>query len=92
MEATGIASARYVEGLPFIPFLYPEQLLRSRRRSGIGRYAATAKGPLIPRERWPEVADRVQREELRAMARDFGVSHETVRFMVRVISVQERVV
>ena len=79
-------------GLPFTPILYPERLLCSRGRSGVGRYAAATKGPLIPRERWQEVADRVQREGLRAVARDFGVSHETVRSVVRVISFQERVV
>jgi hypothetical protein len=38
-----------------------------------------AKGPLIPRERWLEVATRVERHGLRAVARDWGVSHETVR-------------
>ena len=46
--------------LPSVPFLYPERLLHARRRSGIGRYAVTAKGPRIPRERWLEVAARVR--------------------------------
>ena len=69
--------------LPLVPFLYPERLLHARRRSGIGRYAVTAKGPLIPRERWLEVAARVQGEGLRAVARDLSVSHETVRAVIK---------
>jgi hypothetical protein len=66
-----------------VPFLYPERMLRSRQRRGVGRYAAGAKGPRIPRERWPEVAARAEREGLRAVARDLGVSHETVRAVLR---------
>ncbi len=68
---------------PLIPFLYSDRVLRARKRSVNGRYAAGAKGPRIPRERWPEVAVRAQREGLRAIARDLGVSHETVRSMLR---------
>ena len=77
--------------LALIPFLYPVRLLQLRQRSEVGRYATDSKGPRIPRERWPEVVTRVQREGLRAVARGFGVSHETVPSLVRVISVQERV-
>ncbi len=69
--------------LPLIPFLYPARLLQSRQRSGVGRYATGAKGPRIPRERWSEVAARVQREGLRAVAREFEVSHETVRAIAK---------
>jgi hypothetical protein len=72
-----------VVSLPLVPFLYPERVLRSRRRSGVGRYATAAKGPRIPRERWAQVAVRAKHEGLRAVARDFGVSHETVRSMVK---------
>ncbi len=71
---------------PLVPFLYPDRVLRSRQRRGVGRYAAGAKGPRIPRERWPEVAARAEREGLRAVARDLGVSHETVRAVVRGIA------
>jgi hypothetical protein len=71
---------------PLVPFLYPERLLHARRRSGIGRYAPAAKGPCIPSERWAEVAVRVKQEGLRAVSRDFGVSHETVRGVVKRIS------
>jgi hypothetical protein len=72
-----------VVDLPLIPFLYPERLLRSRRRPGIGRYAVVAKGPCIPREQWSEVAVRVKREGLRAVTRDLGISHETVRSVIQ---------
>jgi len=71
---------------PLVPFLYAERLLWAQRRTGAGRYAAGTKTPRIPRERWPEVAARAGREGLRAVARDLGVSHETVRSMVRSVT------
>ena len=64
--------------MALIPFLYPERFLHSRCRSGIGQYATVAKRPRIPRECRPEVAARAKHEGLQAVARDFGVSHETV--------------
>ena len=72
-----------VVDLPLVPFLHSERLLRSRQRPGIGRYATAAKGSCIPREQWPEVAARAEREGLRSLARDLGVFHETVRAIVR---------
>ena len=77
--------------LPLVPFLYPDRLLRSTRPRGAGRYAVAVKGPRIPREQWPEVAARAKREGLRAVARDFGVSHETVRLVVLAISTEKGV-
>lgn len=71
---------------PLVPFLYPERLLRSRQRGGVGRYAAGAKGLRIPRECWPKVAARAKREGLRAVARDLGVSHETVRSVLLAVA------
>lgn len=68
---------------PLIPFLYPERLLHSRRRCGVGKYASVAKGPRIPRERWAHVATRAKREGIRAVARNLGVSHETLRTVVK---------
>ena len=41
------------------------------------------KGPRIPRERWAEVAVHAKHVGAQAVARDFGVSHETVRSVVR---------
>ena len=70
---------------PLVPFLYAELLLRTRQRRGVGRYATGSKGRRIPEERWSEVADRAQREGLRRVARDLGVSHETVRAVVRAV-------
>jgi hypothetical protein len=71
---------------PLVPFLYPDHLLRSRRRPGAGRYAAGTKAPRVPRERWPEIAERATREGLRTVARDLGVSHETVRAVLRAVA------
>ena len=75
--------------LPLIPFLYPARLLESRQRSGVGRYAAVAKGPRIPREQWAEAAARAHTVDLRATARERGVSHETIRSVVRAMSTRE---
>ncbi len=72
---------------PLVPFLirYPDRILRSRVRIGTGRYAAGTKEPRIPRERWPEVVVRAQREGLRAVARDLGVSYDALRSVIRVV-------
>jgi hypothetical protein len=69
--------------LPLVPFLYPERLLYSRCRSGVGRYATAAEGPRIPRKRWSEVAARAKAVGLRVTAREFGISNETIRAVVR---------
>jgi hypothetical protein len=68
-----------VVALPLVPFLYSERHLFAKRRLGIGRYAAVAKGPRIPGDRWQEVDARARAIGLRATAREFGVSHETIR-------------
>ena len=68
---------------PLVPFLYPERRLRSRERRGTGRYALGAKPGRIPEERWPEVVARARGKGLRGIARDLGVSHETVRSVLR---------
>ncbi len=75
---------------PLVPFLYPERVLQSRRRSGIGRYADGVKPRRISQEHWPEVVSRAQGESLRSIARDFGVSHETVRAVLRVAGLARR--
>lgn len=69
---------------PLVPFLYSKHLLGSRNRRGTGRYATGAKPRRIPQDRWPEVVARAKGEGLRSIARDFGVSHETVRAILRV--------
>jgi hypothetical protein len=59
--------------------LYPGRRLSSRQRSGNGRNGFDAKGPRIPRERWLEIAARVQRDGLRRVAHGLGVTHDSVR-------------
>jgi hypothetical protein len=76
--------------LPLIPFLYSEQLLRSRRRTGIGRYAVVAQGPRRPRDQWSEVAVRAKREGLRAVARNLRMPHETVRAIAKRVRHEEQ--
>ncbi len=65
--------------LPLLPFLYPERLLCSRQQSGVGRYALMAKRSCIAREQWTAIAAQAERQGLRGIARDLGVSLETVR-------------
>jgi hypothetical protein len=59
-----------VVALPLIPLLYPDCLLRGRRRSGVGHYATVVKEPRNPRAQWAELAARAEREGLRRVARD----------------------
>ena len=68
---------------PLVPFLYPDSVHRSRLRRGAGRYAVGAKPSLIPQEDWPDLVARAQCGSLRSIARDLGVSHETVRTVLR---------
>ena len=75
---------------PLGPFLYPERMLRARHRGGAGRYAAGTIRRAVPQKRWPEVAARAEREGLRAVARDLGVSHETVRTVLRAVGSRDR--
>ena len=64
---------------PLVPYFYPEHVLRSRSRLGVGRYAAGTKPRRIPEDRWLDVVTRARSESLRSIARDYNVSHETVR-------------
>ena len=49
---------------PLVPFLHPDLALRVGQRRGVGRYAPQTKSTRIPRDRWPEVVARAQRESL----------------------------
>jgi len=79
-----------IVALPLVPFLYAERVLQSRRRRGTSRYAPGTKPRRIPEDRWPEIVTRAQQEGLRSIARDFGVSHETVRAVLRVAGLAGR--
>ena len=68
---------------PCVPFLYPEHAVRAGRRRGAGRYTNGAKPSRIPEEQWPSIVLRARRDSLRRIARDLGVSHETVRSVLR---------
>ena len=39
--------------------------------------------PRLDPARWPEIAERARHESLRAVAAAYGVSHETIRTIVR---------
>ena len=68
---------------PLVPLLYPERLFHARGHAGAGRYAPTAKGSRIPRDQGPLVRAPARQQGLRATVRAFGVSHETIRTILR---------
>ena len=39
---------------------------------------------------WPEIAERARHESLRALAAKYGVSHETIRTIVRRVAEQQQ--
>jgi hypothetical protein len=68
---------------PLVPILYVEHKLQACRRSNSGRYSSGSRRRSIPEECWPEVIVRAKTEGLRKIARDLGVSHETVRAVLQ---------
>ncbi len=46
--------------------------------------------PQIDPALWPEIAERAQHESLRDVAAEYGVSHETIRAIVRRMFDRER--
>lgn len=75
---------------PLIPILYPERIMHDHRRIGTGRYSRTTSRSRVPPELWAEVAARAHTEGLRPVARDLGVSHETIRTIVNRVREQGR--
>ena len=67
---------------PLVPLLYPAWVLQGQQRAGSGRYARATSRSRIPLEQWAEVAARARTDGLRPVARDLGVSHETIRTIV----------
>ena len=45
--------------------------------------------PQIDPARWPEIAERARHQSLRALAVAYGVSHETIRTIVRRLAGKE---
>lgn len=83
---TGVSPTPGQEADPnctLVPILYPEHHLKLAQRRGARRFAVGARASLIPANRWGEVAARAKNDSLRDIARDLGVSHETVRKAVR---------
>ena len=68
---------------PLVPLLYPERSYRAPRHLGLGRYAPLVKRSRIPRDQWPLVRAPARQQGLRATVRAFGVSHETIRTILR---------
>lgn len=68
---------------PLVPFLHADLELQIWERSEQRRYAVGARRPMIPHECWDEIVQRAQMVGLRETARALGVSHETVRRIVK---------
>ena len=45
--------------------------------------------PQIDRALWPEIAERARHESLRTLVVEYGVSHETIRTIVRRLAGKE---
>ena len=65
---------------PLVPFLYP------RAAFEITHTRPLQCRPRLPRQCWPEIAERAQYESLRDLAVEYGVSHETIRAVVRQVT------
>jgi len=48
------------------------------------------KRPHLSHAWWPEIADRARSASLRDLAAEYGVSHETIRAIVRRVAAQRR--
>ncbi len=48
--------------------------------------------PHVDLARWPEIAERARHESLRALAAEYGVSHETIRTISKRVTEQQRAV
>ena len=68
---------------PLIPVLHSTSALGSLQRSESSRYSGGTRPTKIPEHLWPSVVERSKSQSLRSLARDFGVSHETVRAVLR---------
>jgi DNA invertase Pin-like site-specific DNA recombinase len=73
---------------PLVPLLYPEGIFHEGNRTRTGRYSTTTGRLRIPHDRWAEVAARARIEGLRQVARDLGVSHETIRTIANRVGAQ----
>ncbi len=62
---------------PLVPFLYPSEALEATPRRPLQCR------PRLPHDCWPAIAERAQYESLRDLAAEYGVSHETIRTIVR---------
>ena len=60
------------------PLVVPSQLRKQRRPGPANpRYG-------VPRDQWPNVVQRIEQgESLRRVAKDYGVSYETIRRVLR---------
>ncbi len=66
-----------------MPVLYPERQLLVNRSPEKARYTAGTRTRQIPEAHWPDLVERARSEGLRSIARDFDVSHETVRAVLK---------
>ncbi len=62
---------------PLVSFLHPYAVLEAPRP------CAPQHRPRRARDYWPEIAARARYESLRELAAECGVSHETIRAVVR---------
>jgi len=67
---------------PVLALLQPlQQSPTSLLRQGVG--VSPRRATKIAPEQWPQIADRAKHESLRDLATGYGVSHETIRAILR---------
>ena len=84
-EVIGFGSARSIPSAGLFPTHYavpaspvaPEPPPRQKR-------------PHLPRDLWPAIAERARHASLRDLAVEYGVSHETIRAIVRRVAAPRR--
>ncbi len=83
---TGVGSARSIHPGPF-PAYFPvpaPPVPAPTRKPILSQHC-----PRLPRELWPEIAERARHESLHDLAEAYGVSHETIRTIVRRVTKTE---
>ncbi len=79
VEVTGVGYASSIPPAALFPSYFPVPLPSAAAPEPPPRQHR----PHLPRTLWPEIAERARYASLRDLATEYGVSHETIRSIVR---------
>ena len=85
---TGVGSARSIPPTALFPAYFPLPASPAVLKPSP---TPRQKHPSIDPAEWPTIAERARHERLRELAAEYGVSHETIRTIVRREALQRRV-